>query len=642
MKIKKLEIDNFLTIGQGQRVALDDKGLVLIQGVNKDDSSARSNGSGKSSIADALCWVLYGETARNVSGDEVVNIAAKKDTRVEVEIDMEGTSVVIARYRKHKTHKNTSRVTVNGVDATKGTEKETQELINTLIGCSHDVFRSAIYAGQDDMADLPAMTDKQLKMMIEEAAGIEDVERAYVIARSRLQSAEAEATNELTLKGMKERQSAELQTEVALEQKNAAAFEATREGRVKSFLALAEAAEITAREHIKRIGELNATALEAELKTLTEAAQASYAASKALDAAQTALNEQQRAMARLETLEQQAFLKYESAKKAVESVDDDVNKPCAMCGKPGDVADRAHLLAHRQKDVEDAERAYNNARHAIVEQATKVTKAQAAVFEAGREVPNMTSVVERQAEIMTILKEVTRLKAEGRSEIAKANENRAHAKKAETEENPCISRITSLNKRIFDAQEGAAKHEEKYRQACEKVETLKAVVKIFGPAGVRAHLLDTVTPFLNERTTDYLSALSDGNINATWTTLTTNAKGELKEKFSIEVESSEGGSSYKSLSGGEKRKVRLAAALALQDLVASRASKPIDLWIGDEIDDALDPAGLERLMGILERKARERGTVLIISHNELKDWCDSVMTVTKEGKCSRIEGACVE
>ncbi|CAI6214319.1 hypothetical protein DJICPGNB_25920 [Escherichia coli] len=85
--------------------------------------------------------------------------------------------------------------------------------------------------------------------------------------------------------------------------------------------------------------------------------------------------------------------------------------------------------------------------------------------------------------------------------------------------------------------------------------------------------------------------------------------------------------SFQTLSGGEKRKVRIACSLALQDLVSNRASKNIDLFIGDEIDDALDTAGLERLMGILESKARERGTVLIISHKEMKSWFRETITL---------------
>ncbi|HDX0756819.1 TPA: hypothetical protein RNM65_004133, partial [Escherichia coli] len=48
---------------------------------------------------------------------------------------------------------------------------------------------------------------------------------------------------------------------------------------------------------------------------------------------------------------------------------------------------------------------------------------------------------------------------------------------------------------------------------------------------------------------------------------------------------------------------------------------------------ALDTAGLERLMGILESKARERGTVLIISHKEMKSWFRETITLeVKEGR----------
>lgn len=116
-------------------------------------------------------------------------------------------------------------------------------------------------------------------------------------------------------------------------------------------------------------------------------------------------------------------------------------------------------------------------------------------------------------------------------------------------------------------------------------------------------------------------------------------QGALREQFGIEVVNAKGAKQFQALSGGEKRKVRLATAMALQDLVATRATKPIDLFVADEIDDALDAAGLERLMGLLEQKARERGTVLIVSHNSLRDWIRDVMLVVKENGASTIEMA---
>ena len=174
---------------------------------------------------------------------------------------------------------------------------------------------------------------------------------------------------------------------------------------------------------------------------------------------------------------------------------------------------------------------------------------------------------------------------------------------------------------------------------CAKSDLYANASKVFGPAGVRAHILDTVTPFLNEKTSEYLGALADGNINATWSTLAKTAKGELKEKFNIEVVNDKGAESFAGLSGGEKRKVRIASAMALQDMVASRAEKPINLFIADEVDHALDDAGLERLMGVLEKKAKDRGTVIVISHNSLSDWIDNVITVKKAGGISTVSGA---
>ena len=52
-------------------------------------------------------------------------------------------------------------------------EERAQEVIDKLLGCSLEVFQAAVYAGQEKMPDLPSMTDKQLKLMIEEAAGVE-------------------------------------------------------------------------------------------------------------------------------------------------------------------------------------------------------------------------------------------------------------------------------------------------------------------------------------------------------------------------------------------------------------------------------------------------------------------------------------
>ena len=250
------------------------------------------------------------------------------------------------------------------------------------------------------------------------------------------------------------------------------------------------------------------------------------------------------------------------------------------------------------------------------------------------------SVVANEQSLLQTLVDQTK-KVESDLAILKAGAKSLveQAKELKSKENPHTKMVKLYTKELSEFEAALEKRKTELVEFEDKVEIAKNVVDVFSPAGVRAHILDTVTPFLNDRTAHYLGALSDGNINATWNTLSTTTKGELREKFTIDVSNEKGAKKFKGLSGGEKRKVRLATAMALQDMVASRATKPINLFVADEVDHALDKAGLERLMGILDEKARDRGTVLVISHNELSDWIRDQAVVTKEFGYATISGA---
>ena len=73
--IDSIEIKDFLSIGKAS-VSLGDQGLVLVSGINNESPVTQSNGSGKSSIFDAIFWAFTGETIRGSSN--VVN--EKSDT----------------------------------------------------------------------------------------------------------------------------------------------------------------------------------------------------------------------------------------------------------------------------------------------------------------------------------------------------------------------------------------------------------------------------------------------------------------------------------------------------------------------------------------------------------------------------------
>ena len=646
MKITNVTITNFLTVGEEPiKINLDSKGMVLIDGDNRDDSSTRSNGAGKSTIGDSICWALFNETARSdepggsgKTGDDVVNNINGKNCSVEVMIEDAGNVYAITRYRKHKTYKNSLIVSnmTAATDLTKGTDKLTQELVNQLVGCSLEVFRSAIYAAQDAIPNLPGMTDKHLKEIVEEAAGVNRLADAYRIAREDYKARELSASNINTkLNGIKSQlvdvdnlladlQVQEKQFEEATKKEIAelvdevAAFEADKSALLYSpHLALDES---QAKAEIRRLEEEQSAFIDKRQAADKEVSKAEKAVAVAEEALKRAIHT---AKANLE---------------AVKSISDRVGKPCGECGKEYCEEDLESALIIAKKKFTDSKQAAEDLKSDVVAAKSAHTVALDAAAKLG---DTVTAVKRLQAAADAIRADLNKvddlhLKIKLLDERIGNRKNKIDSLAAA--KNPHLGMAEKAEKRKAELLVTEKGLKDEYEQALAQVELAANAVKVFSPAGVRAHVLDTVTPMLNDRTSHYLAVLSDGNINAIWNTLTKAKSGELKEKFSIAVVNDKGASSFGGLSGGEKRKVRLATALALQDLVASRASKPIDLFIADEVDDAIDDAGLERLMMLLDEKAREKGTVLMISHNSLSDWCSSISTVIKENGFSRIEG----
>ncbi len=639
MKLCDLKIENFLAISSAS-LNLDSRGLVLIQGNNQDDTSADSNGAGKSTIADALCWCLYGETARGESGDKIVNRKAGKNTRVELTVVDGADTYKIARHRKHKEGKNALRVSrldgTDWADMTGGTDKITQETVLKIIGSSYEVFRSSIYAGQENFPDLPGMTDRNLKSLVEEAAGTTVLEAAYEVARQR--AGDAKKTHVAASSKVEEiaRRLGQIETDRDASVKDAAEWNKLRDERKAQALEQVRIHAKAAKDAVALLGGRRAviTGKIADLDAKLAAVKGEQDEERRLTAV---VGRAEGVVTAIKTEIERRKREAEAQKKRVEGFDHRVGCPCDECGKAYTAED---IAPAKTRATDDLKKMLLDLRSiaASLESAQNDAESARRALEAHR--ASMTDVSETNAQRASLQEELHHVAADERYRDSCVKDAKGWKERADAiaaEENPHNKTITRLIER-FDA----AKVEiEDAKKAAGEAETLARqegiLVDIFSPAGVRAHILDHVTPFLNAQTAKYLAVLSDGNIQATWSTLTKSAKGELREKFAIEVSSTTGGESFGLISGGEKRKVRIASALALQDLVSSRATKPIELFIGDEVDDALDPAGLERLMMILEEKARERGTVLVISHSSLRDWISQIIIVTKKDGASTIE-----
>jgi len=642
MDITNLSIRNFLTIGAAE-LELDSRGLLLIQGENADDTSASSNGAGKSSIVDSICWCLYGTTARDVTGDDVVNAIAKKDCMVQVLLDDNGTVYKITRYRKDKVHKNQLFVEqqdgANWLDLSKGTDKETQEVVRKIMGCSLDVFIGAIYAGQEKMPDLPGMTDKQLKLLIEEAAGVEELADAYTEASRLSLIAEKDFSAAAAAVKTTQQRLAGIEAELADAEVQHKLFEDGRKDRARAELAKVKPLEEGIAQCKAEIATYDVTSMSARKAAIETDLGAHQTQVDELNSLITEERKLATRVASLRTTAETEKKRLDAQIAALADIDSQVGKPCGECGKAYCEHDLEDAKKTRQASIAAAKANLQTNVAALREAIDAQKKAATDIdtFKSG--MTDVSAVSTELKQIETKLAEVAALSRKVQSYEAGIEAVKVAAKAKLTETNPWTKAVESKREDRQRTENAIGQAEIELKALEEKAELYGNAKKVFGPAGVRAHILDTVTPFLNEKTTDYLGALADGNIHAQWSTLAPTAKGDLKEKFNIDVTNDKGGKSFKALSGGEKRKVRIASNMALQDMVASRAEKPINLWIGDEIDHALDEPGLERLMTVLDRKAKERGTVIVISHNSLSDWIDNVIHIKKSGGISTVSGA---
>ena len=143
---KKVKLHNFMSFADTE-LDLNDMGNILVTGRNycKLDN-AYSNGSGKSSIFNAICFALTGETSQGVSNGVENIFTNPEDCWVELEFEADGDLFVIKRI---KTPWHNMKVYVNGEDVSgKGVRESTKVLMNYLPDLTSELISSAIILGQ--------------------------------------------------------------------------------------------------------------------------------------------------------------------------------------------------------------------------------------------------------------------------------------------------------------------------------------------------------------------------------------------------------------------------------------------------------------------------------------------------------------
>ena len=148
LKFKKIIIKNFLSIGEAE-LNLEDNEYVLVKGINNNpDDLAKSNGSGKSSIFEAISWVLTGETIRGIKSS-ISNINSGDGAYVELALDVNGEPWRIIRTKDNKQYKTTLKVFVGDSDKSGKGIRDTEKLLSEYLpDLTSSLIGSVIVLGQ--------------------------------------------------------------------------------------------------------------------------------------------------------------------------------------------------------------------------------------------------------------------------------------------------------------------------------------------------------------------------------------------------------------------------------------------------------------------------------------------------------------
>ena len=615
---KKVTIDNFRSIGHIE-LDLDNRGVVLVEGQNNTNSTFFSNGSGKSSLLSAISWALYDTTPDGNKADEIVNREVGKNTSVVLEVEVDGAPYTIERYRKHKTYKNKVRLLQEENELTLSTVALTNKKILELFGIDYNTYLNSIMYGQGDVEIFAKATDKGKKEILENVANIGIYQEAQAQAKESLAQAKLEVSrieSEIQITNVK------LGEVYTLEQSEAQNYKQTAEliKHQQSEVARLEALQTQLQEQIAQQLEQNNEAMRTLETQLADLEEPSTPEELVED-----YNSFQAQLAQLDSVYQVKVSEIKTVQKNLDSLGTSTN--CYACGTLLDTSHRELERVKLQKELEGMSNSLTPVETTLPALRAKLQEKKEALDTIYITINNTNnqrlSIQNQQTELKRQRYEIENQTGNIEQQLASKKEQLINLeslpkpKKRTKERDALMEQVEALGTELA--------------QATTDVEEYEVVVnQIYSNKGVRSHVLDLTTPFLNERANHYLTALSGSDIQIDLSTQKENKDGTMSDSFELRVENGSGGNDYKSNSAGERKRIDLAIALAIQDLIFSKSNLVTNLAVYDECFDGLDSVGCENVIEILKEKQKTIGTIFVITHSEtLKPLFENVITVEK-------------
>ena len=588
---KSLKITNFLSVGK-RPVTVDFKpGLNIITGRNLDKAD-RANGVGKSTIADAIHFALYGSTIRELKKENIVNNLYPEDVcEVEIEFTTD-VNHVKTEYKIVRTLNPTKCfLFVNGEDKTRSGVPQTTEYIIDIIDTSPEVFQNSVVMTINNTVPFMAQKKIEKRKFIEGILGLEVFSNMLSIARfdfnevKRLldvEHAKVDENDRALQDSIKQKQVYE---ESKLKRKEVLL---TRQRNNQQEIALIN----------EKIGKLESVDTEAEKKILDNMA--------ALKTAETLCDRKIAAVNKLIT-EAETHIKLNNDRiKKLKKVD----SKCPHCGK--DLAEATNT--QYEKDKAEC--------HAEIQKYTEIVNTQKPLL-----VDSQDQLNKVEKAIVTIQKKINDFNIR-KKEVENIN-NRLN--QLNVWQSQLVVDIDALNNEDNVYTDNIKKIEDRISEVKAKVDELQIKIDIIESAkfitseeGVKSFIVKKILEVLNLRLAYYLKKLES------------NSTVKFNEFFEETITNERGAvCSYFNFSGAERKAIDLAMIFAFQDIRRAQANVWLNISVFDELlDSSLDEKGIELVLDIIrDRVEKYQEAVYIISHRkESMKYCTSGEIIFLEKK----------
>jgi len=556
-----------------QAVHFNTQPLTLVLGINVDlGGDDNRNGTGKTTIVNALSYALYGQALTNIRKDNLINKTNNRHMLVTVDFEKDGNNYRIERGRRP--NKFTFLVNDNeqqeSTDEMQGEGRLGQEQIVRILGLSHTMFKHVIALNTYTEPFLSMRANDQ-REVIEQLLGITQLsEKAALLKELVKTTKESIMGEEYRIK--------------AVESANKKIEDSIKDLERRSSIWLRRLEEdiqvctegITELQKIDTEEELNNHALLTEYKEK-----------------QNTITNIETEQVSLVTQENREETRLTQANKDLEATKE---HKCYACGQ--ELHDEAHKKILLEKET------------TIIENKQHITKLQTSF--------KLLTTQRQEIGELGIKPEVNYDSIHDVYDHKNTLENLIQQlENKNNDENPYVDQIDTLKKKGLQEVDW-----EEVNELNRLLDHQEFLLKLLTnkDSFIRKRIIEQNLNYLNHRLEYYLSRLG--------------LPHEVSFQSDLNVEITELGRSldFDNLSRGERNRLILGLSWAFRDVFES-LNHPINLLAIDElIDSGMDTNGVENSLSVLKKISRERKkNVFLISHrDELVGRVNTILYVIKE------------